>query len=101
MRSMMKVTGQQGWLLLDPPSSVGYARRTSIREKENAPNAPFPSIDLILLSGVIREAGFSPIYLDAQIRRWSWEQLIARAPGLDAVGAVSLVSSGRLDEELA
>ncbi len=98
---MMKVSGQQGWLLLDPPSSVGHARRASIREKENAPNAPFPSIDLILLSGVIREAGFSPIYLDAQIRRWSWEQLIARARGLDAVGTVSLVSSGRLDEELA
>lgn len=97
----MKVTGQQSWLLLDPPSSVGYARRASIREKENAPNAPFPSIDLIMLSGVIRQAGYSPIYIDAQIRRWSWERLIAQAPGLAAVGAVSLISSGRLEEELA
>lgn len=97
----MKVTGQPSWLLLDPPSSVGYARRASIREKENAPNAPFPSIDLIMLSGVIRQAGYSPIYIDAQVRRWSWERLIAQAPGLAAVGAVSLISSGRLDEELA
>ena len=101
MRSMMKVTGRQSWLLLDPPSSVGYARRVSIREKEIAPNAPFPSIDLIMLSGVIWQAGYSPIYIDAQVRRWSWERLIAQAPGLAAVGAVSLVSSGRLDEELA
>ncbi len=88
------------WLLLDPPSASGYARRGSLREKDNAPDAPFPSIDLILLSGAVREAGFSPAFVDAQIRGWTWERVCEEAHRIDAKGVVSLLSSSRIDEEL-
>ncbi len=89
------------WLLLDPPSASGYARRGSLREKDNAPDAPFPSIDLVLLSGAVREAGFSPVFVDAQIDGWTWERVCEEAPRIDAKGVVSLLSSSRIDEELA
>lgn len=88
------------WLLLDPPSSTGYARRASLREKDNAPDAPFPSIDLILLSGAVRSAGYTPVYLDAQIRGWSWERLLHETQSIKVQGVVSLLSSSRLEEEL-
>ena len=55
------------FLLLDPPSIAHFCRRGSLREKETAHGAVFPSIDLILLSGAIREAGYQPLRLDAQL----------------------------------
>jgi len=88
------------WLLLDPPSEHGYARRGSLREKSNAPEAPFPSIDLILLSGAIDGAGFEPRYLDAQVKRMSWQGVIDACQKLQPSGIVSLLTSSRTDAEL-
>jgi anaerobic magnesium-protoporphyrin IX monomethyl ester cyclase len=88
------------WLLLDPPSGGGYSRRASLREKQNAPKAPFPSIDLVLLSGAIREAGYVPTFLDAQVRRMSWDSCLHHLGGMNVHGFVSLVSSNCMDEEL-
>lgn len=91
----------RSYLLLDPPSASDFCRRGSLREKDDAQNAPFPNIDLILLSGAVREAGFRPVYIDAQLDRLTWSQLTDRA-GLEGVsGVVSLVSSGRIEDELA
>jgi len=89
------------WVLLDPPCGQGYARRASLREKADAPEAPFPSIDLILLSGAVREAGFTPVYLDAQIRLWGWPRLIQEMRAIRPKGVISLLSSARIDEEMA
>ena len=58
-------------MLLDPPSLTDFCRRGSLREKDDAQNAAFPSIDLILLSGVVREAGYTPVLIDAQLDRLS------------------------------
>ncbi len=88
------------WLLLDPPSEQGYARRGSLREKSNAPEAPFPSIDLILLSGAVAEAGFEPRYLDAQVKRMSWRGVADACRRLRPCGIVSLLTSSRTDDEL-
>jgi len=88
------------WLLLDPPSSKGYARRGSLREKTDAPDAPFPSIDLILMSGRIREAGYHVVYIDAQLRGWGWDRLAAECRRIRPIGILSLVTSSRTDEEL-
>jgi len=79
------------WLLLDPPSEEGFARRGLLREK-SATAATFPNIDLILLSGSIREAGYRPTYLDAQVRRWTWQRLCREATNLGAGGVISLIS---------
>lgn len=87
------------WLLLDPPSTEGFARR-GLREKSLAVPAPFPSIDLILLSGAVGESGYRPVYLDAQIRRWTWQRLYQEAPAIGAKGILSLLSSGHMNEEL-
>jgi len=89
------------WLLLDPPSTADFCRRGSLREKDAAQNAPFPNIDLILLSGAVREAGYRPIYMDAQLDRLSWPQLTDRATAEEVGGVVSLVSSSRIEAELA
>lgn len=66
----------QPFLLLDPPSDADFCRRGWLREKDGAHSAPFPSIDLILLSGAVREAGYQPIYIDAQLDNLTWSQLI-------------------------
>lgn len=87
------------WLLLDPPSTEGFARR-GLREKSLAVPAPFPSIDLILLSGAVGESGYRPVYLDAQIRQWTWQRLYQEAPAIGAKGILSLLSSGHMNEEL-
>ncbi len=89
------------FLLLDPPSCADFCRRGSLREKDAAQNAPFPNIDLILLSGAIREAGFAPSFIDAQLNRLSWSQLHSRLAENPPTGIVSLVSSSQTDRELA
>ncbi len=88
------------FLLLDPPSTTAFCRRGSLREKDSARNAPFPNIDLILLSGAVREAGFKPVYIDAQLNRLSWTELLDQARDLGIGGVVSLTSSSRVDDEL-
>lgn len=91
---------KQTFLLLDPPSGSDFCRRGSLREKNKAHNAPFPNIDLILLSGKVREAGFTPQYIDAQLNRMSWPQLLARLKEAPPAGILSLVSSSSIDDEL-
>lgn len=95
------MVNRRAYLLLDPPSTAAFSRRSSLREKDNASNAIFPSIDLILLSGVVREAGFEPMFVDAQIDRLSWSELTRRLQQFDLAGIVTLTSSSRIDEELA
>jgi radical SAM superfamily enzyme YgiQ (UPF0313 family) len=94
------MAGQPSFLLLDPPSSAEFCRRGSLREKNAAHNAPFPNIDLILLSGAVREAGFAPRYLDAQLNRMSWARLAAHLREQPPAGLLSLVSSSSIEEEL-
>ena len=93
--------GPRPILLLDPPSSADFCRRGSLREKGDAANSPFPNIDLILLSGAVREAGFRPEFIDAQLDRLIWSELRDKVKGQGWAGIVSLVSSGRLEEEVA
>jgi len=88
------------FLLLDPPSPQDFCRRGSLREKDDAQNAPFPSIDLILLSGAVREAGYAPVFIDAQLDHLSWGTLLERARDQNLAGVISLVSSARFEEEL-
>jgi anaerobic magnesium-protoporphyrin IX monomethyl ester cyclase len=88
------------FLLLDPPSIVHFCRRGSLREKETAHGAVFPSIDLILLSGAIREAGYQPLRLDAQLDGLTWPQVIDRLRRQSLAGIVSLVSSSQVELEL-
>ncbi|UCE59875.1 MAG: radical SAM protein [Phycisphaerales bacterium] len=88
------------FLLLDPPATVARCRRGSLREKGNAQAAPFPSIDLILLSGAVREAGFDPVFVDAQLDDLSWPSLTRRLQDTELAGLVSLVSSANVDAEL-
>ncbi len=88
------------WLLLDPPSAGGYARRGSLREKQDAPKAPFPSIDLILVSGAVRNMGATPVFLDAQVQRWNWERCLREVHALRPAGIVSVISSALIEEEL-
>jgi radical SAM superfamily enzyme YgiQ (UPF0313 family) len=95
------MTAARPFLLLDPPSDTDFCRRGSLREKDNARNAPFPNIDLILLSGAVREAGFAPLFLDAQINRLSWAQVLAQAQTAGVCGMLSLTSSSRIEDELA
>ena len=90
----------ESFLLLDPPSVSGFCRRGSLREKDNARNSPFPNIDLILLSGTIREAGFQPVFVDAQLNRLSWADVTRQAREKGIRGVLSLVSSSRIQEEL-
>ncbi|MBI1825263.1 MAG: radical SAM protein [Planctomycetes bacterium] len=92
---------QQSFLLLDPPSASDFCRRASLREKDSAHDAHFPSIDLILLSGAIRDAGFRPHYIDAQLDRLTWSQLLDRIRKEGVQGIISLLSSSQLEEELA
>ncbi len=94
------MTVKPTFLLLDPPSGADFCRRGSLREKNAAHNAPFPNIDLILLSGAVREAGFSPVYIDAQLNRMNWSELSARLQAEPPVGILSLVSSSSIDDEL-
>jgi len=94
------MAGPRPFLLLDPPSTSAFCRRGSLREKDDARNAPFPNIDLILLSGAVREAGFRPIFIDAQLNRMTWPQVLDRAREHDVAGLLSLTSSSRIDEEL-
>ncbi|MBI4718020.1 MAG: radical SAM protein [Planctomycetes bacterium] len=89
------------FLLLDPPSTGGFWRRAVLREKDFARAAAFPSIDLILLSGAVRQAGYRPVFIDAQLDRLGWQGLIHRLRLLAPAGLVSLTSSSRIDEELA
>jgi pyruvate-formate lyase-activating enzyme len=91
---------RRSFLLLDPPSSADFCRRGSLREKDEAQNAPFPNIDLILLSGAVREGGYAPTFIDAQLDRLDWNDVVERARENDLAGVVSLVSSARFDEEL-
>ncbi|MCP4592883.1 MAG: radical SAM protein [bacterium] len=91
---------RQSYLLLDPPSLAEFCRRGSLREKDAAQSAPFPSIDLILLSGAVRDAGFQPIYLDAQMDNLDWDMLAGRVRGRGIAGVVSLISSSQIDAEL-
>ncbi len=88
------------FLLLDPPSGADFCRRGSLREKNAAHNAPFPNIDLILLSGAVREAGFTPMYIDAQLNHISWSELSRRLQAQPPAGILSLVSSSAIDDEL-
>jgi anaerobic magnesium-protoporphyrin IX monomethyl ester cyclase len=88
------------FLLLDPPSGADFCRRGSLREKNAAHNAPFPNIDLILLSGAVREAGFAPSYIDAQLNHIGWGELSARLMAAPPAGILSLVSSATIDDEL-
>lgn len=97
----MTITTRPTFLLLDPPSDSDFCRRGSLREKNAAHNAPFPNIDLILLSGAVREAGFSPFYIDAQLNRMGWSHLCSQLKQHTLAGIVSLVSSSRIDDELA
>ncbi len=92
---------QRPFLLLDPPSGNEFFRRASLREKDGAVRAPFPSIDLVLLSGAVREAGFRPMFLDAQINRLSWRAVAEQARSHDVAGVLSLTSSAQLHPELA
>jgi|CXWL01.1.fsa_nt_gi radical SAM superfamily enzyme YgiQ (UPF0313 family) len=94
------MTNRPTFLLLDPPSGADFCRRGSLREKNAAHNAPFPNIDLILLSGAVREAGFSPVYIDAQLNRMNWSELSARLVADPPKGILSLVSSSSIDDEL-
>jgi len=96
-----RVINRGTFLLLDPPSTADFCRRGSLREKDAAQNAPFPNIDLILLSGAVREAGYAPTYVDAQLNRISWTELEAQLAANPPAGIVSLVSSSRIDEEVA
>ena len=91
---------QGNWLLLDPPSGCGYMRRGAFREKSDAPPAPFPNIDLILLSGYVRRAGYTPRYLDAQLRRWSWQQVATAAQSMQARGLIVALSAAQIEAEL-
>lgn len=90
----------QPFVLLDPPSQGSFCRRAALREKDCARAAAFPSIDLILLSGCIREAGYTPVYIDAQLDRQSWEQVTNRIRAVQPAGILALTSSSRLNEEL-
>jgi len=94
------MTKKPTFLLLDPPSGADFCRRGSLREKNAAHNAPFPNIDLILLSGAVREAGFTPTYIDAQLNRIGWGELCARLQKEPPAGILSLVSSAAIDDEL-
>ena len=89
------------FVLLDPPSGDKFARRAALREKEDAAAAAFPSIDLILLSGSVRAAGFEPVFIDAQLDRMSWDDLADRLDELRPAGLLSLVSSAHVESELA
>ena len=89
------------FLLLDPPSTTSFCRRASLREKDAAQSAPFPSIDLILLSGPVRQAGFDPIFIDAQLDRLSWSKLTDRLRHRGIAGLISLTSSSQIEQELA
>jgi len=101
MRAMVDTTlKRRRFLLLDPPSGSSFCRRASLREKDDARNAPFPSIDLILLSGAVREAGFEPVFFDAQLNRMTWEDVHAKCQELGIAGVVALTSSSHVDEEL-
>ena len=97
---MSDKTPRNRWLLLDPPGTDGYTRRVSLREKADAPPAPYPSMDLILLSGAVRDAGYTPVFVDAQIRRWTWDDLYHAKEAAGARGIVSLLSSARMEDEL-
>lgn len=88
------------FVLLDPPSSGTFCRRAALREKDCARAAAFPSIDLILLSGSIREACLEPVYIDAQLDGLSWDDVAQRLRTLQPAGILSLTSTSRLDEEL-
>ncbi len=90
----------RAFLLLDPPAAGDFCRRGTLREKDGARNDPFPNIDLILLSGAVRQAGFRPVFLDAQLNHLSWDQVADQARELGAAGIVSLTSSSRVDDEL-
>lgn len=94
------IPGTRRWLLLDPPSEEGYIRRGLLREKAGTV-AAFPNIDLILLSGSVREAGFWPVYIDAQIRGWTWERLGTELAAMGVGGMVSLLTYLREPAELA
>lgn len=90
----------QPFILLDPPSAGTFCRRAALREKDCARAAAFPSIDLILLSGCVREAGYNVVYMDAQLDRLSWDDVTKRLRELRPAGILSLTSTSRLDEEL-
>lgn len=90
----------RSFVLLDPPSAGVHCRRAALREKDCAPASVFPSIDLILLSGCIRDAGYQPVYIDAQLDRMSWENLAQRLRRLQPAGLLSLTSTSRIDQEL-
>ncbi len=89
------------FVLLDPPSGDHFTRRAALREKEDAAAASFPSIDLILLSGSLRAAGFEPMFIDAQLDRMSWDELTDRLNVLRPAGVISLISSAHVESELA
>ena len=97
---MAEQRAQGNWLLLDPPSGSGYMRRGAFREKSDAPPAPFPNIDLILLSGYVKRAGYVPQYLDAQVRRLSWQQVATATHAMQARGLVVLLSAAQLEAEM-
>ena len=100
MRAMVELAAnRRRFLLLDPPSGADFCRRASLREKDDARNAPFPSIDLILLSGAVREAGFEPVFLDAQVNRMTWADVREKCQVLGISGIVALTSSSRIDDE--
>lgn len=88
------------FLLLDPPSASDFCRRASLREKDSAHDSHFPSIDLILLSGAVREAGFLPIYIDAQLDNLTWAEVVRRGRGEQVAGVISLISSSQVEQEL-
>ena len=88
------------FILLDPPSSGTFCRRAALREKDCARAAAFPSIDLILLSGCVREAGYAPVYIDAQLDRLGWDDVAQRLRTIQPAGVLSLTSTSRLDQEL-
>lgn len=100
MRAMAENHPRRLFLLLDPPSGADFCRRASLREKDDARNAPFPSIDLILLSGAVREAGFEPKFLDAQINRMTWGDVAGKCHELGIAGIVALTSSSKIDDEV-
>ena len=93
------MTGRPPFLLLDPPSPNGFWRRSSTREKDAALSTPFPSIDLILLSGAVRDAGFKPVFVDAQLDNLNWDGLAHRLRREKFAGLVSLTSSSMIEEE--
>lgn len=90
----------RSFVLLDPPSEGTFCRRAALREKDCTRAAAFPSIDLILLSGCVREAGYNAVYMDAQLDRLSWDDVTKRLRELRPSGLLSLTSSSRLEEEL-